>query len=200
MQFRKSALFCLVVLLHAGLLLLAWRSTIPLRTNDIESLQLLILPPRRAAADSAASPPDVTSRRQRLPTPQASAPAETPQRQPPLENSAPIDWTQEAQNVAQHEAQLAALPKPRPLDDHERHAGGEKPDAPPQFGWDHSRILRVETLAEGGILIWLNDRCAIVLMPLPVGGCGIGKAAARGDLFDHMGDAPALGAPTAAAP
>ncbi|HEY0799610.1 MAG TPA: hypothetical protein VGD54_02135, partial [Steroidobacteraceae bacterium] len=49
---------------------------------------------------------------------------------------------------------------------------------------------RLELIEGGGLLIHINDRCVIVLIPLPFGGCGIGKIPVRGDLLDHMRDEP----------
>lgn len=54
------------------------------------------------------------------------------------------------------------------------------------FAWDKTHTQRVETLPEGGIRIRLSDRCGMVFAPLPVGGCSLGKVAARGDLFAGM--------------
>jgi hypothetical protein len=68
----------------------------------------------------------------------------------------------------------------------------------PEFGWSHSRIHRVESLADGGSIIWINDRCfiaAVGLIPLPF--CRIGKIAARGDLFEHIRDPRDLGSNSA---
>ena len=41
------------------------------------------------------------------------------------------------------------------------------------------------------MLVWINDRCAVIFTPLPLAGCEIGKKPARGDLFEHMDDAVA---------
>jgi hypothetical protein len=45
----------------------------------------------------------------------------------------------------------------------------------------------------GGFVVWINDQCgvAIGLMAMPF--CGLGKKAARGDLFEHMDDPPTAG-------
>lgn len=67
-----------------------------------------------------------------------------------------------------------------------------QPDPPPatlEFGWDYASTHRLEALPEGGILINLNDHCALVfygLMLFP--GCRIGRIAVNGHLFDHMRD------------
>ena len=54
-------------------------------------------------------------------------------------------------------------------------------------GWDHARTHRVEAMEGGGSILWINDRCFIVMygmIPFPM--CGIGKIPVRGDLFDRM--------------
>jgi hypothetical protein len=204
----KTLLFCLLALLHAALMLALWRSAIHLHTrNDIEALQLLILPaqpaaPQGAAAASTAAPQHPTPRAARANAPAATRPlpAASPQAAP--ENPATIDWTREAQSVAQQQAQLAALLPPRALDDRERHeVPGQKTVKPaPQFGWDPLHGHRVD-MSGGALVVRLNERCAIVLMPLPLFACAVGGVIpVRGDLFDHMHDAPDLGAPPAPAP
>ena len=45
----------------------------------------------------------------------------------------------------------------------------------PRFGWDYARTHRVEPLPEGGLLINLSDRCAVVLYVLPIPVCRIGR-------------------------
>lgn len=61
--------------------------------------------------------------------------------------------------------------------------------AAPEFGWDYASTHRWVALPRGGILINLNDHCALVfygLMLFP--GCRIGRIPANGQLFDHMRD------------
>jgi len=63
-----------------------------------------------------------------------------------------------------------------------------------EFPWYHATTHRVESLEGGGTLINLNDNCVLVvigLIPFPT--CKLGKIPARGDLFEHMHDAPGLG-------
>jgi hypothetical protein len=60
--------------------------------------------------------------------------------------------------------------------------------AAPQFGWDYAHTHRVEALPEGGLLINLTDRCAVVLYVLLIPVCKIGHIATNGQLFDHMHD------------
>lgn len=104
---------------------------------------------------------------------------------------ASIDWSTESR--------LAASRQIESLEDARRRARGFTPleanrdpaDTPashPKFGWSHASIHRIEAIPEGGTLVWINDRCALVvtvgLMPV----CKIGKIEARGDLFEHLGD------------
>jgi hypothetical protein len=57
----------------------------------------------------------------------------------------------------------------------------------PEFGWDYAHTHRLTPLPGGGVVIALNDRCAIALLPLPMFGCAVGrKSPANGDLFKFM--------------
>lgn len=55
-----------------------------------------------------------------------------------------------------------------------------------RFGWDYAATHRIEELPTGGILVMLNDHCALVFAPLPFGGCALGGIKANGNLFKHM--------------
>lgn len=109
---------------------------------------------------------------------------QTPQSAP----RAPIDWRQALR------AEVRSLQSPP-----ERMSFGfprQPPPAsaaPPQFGWDQARTHRVESLPDGGMLINLNDQCAIVLYVLPIPVCKIGSIPANGGLFDHLHDPRAAG-------
>jgi hypothetical protein len=106
------------------------------------------------------------------------------------------DWRAEAQIAANDELEAEARKRqqPPPLAPHDFSAvkPGSSDDSKPQFGWNHARTHRVEELSGGGLLININDRCAVVVIyffALPA--CKIGKMPARGDLFEHMQDVPA---------
>jgi len=108
---------------------------------------------------------------------------------------APIDWNAEADRAVTQQAQLAMAAPPRALDKHGTGAdfnGGLGPDRERKsdFAWDRSHTHRIEGIEGGGILIHINEHCVLVLFPLPFAGCGIGKIPVRGDLFEHMQDAP----------
>jgi hypothetical protein len=57
----------------------------------------------------------------------------------------------------------------------------------PEFGWDYAATHRITHPEGGGLLIALNDRCAIFIFLLPMIGCSIGpQPPANGDLFKYM--------------
>ena len=197
-RLRRPTILILVVALHAALLLMAlrWQARLDLRTE--ESLVFLALPAHMKSAEEAAPPPSVPRKEPPpthdtqlvvVPPPAEAAPAE--------QEPAIIDWHAEAVLTAKQQAQSAAAPPPRALD--KRLAGmyvdvgpGLDSGNTPEFGWDHARTHRVETIEGGGSMLWINDRCFIVMygvIPFPM--CGIGKIPVRGDLFDHMLDAQA---------
>ena len=196
----RPTIFLLVAALHTALLLVAlsWRARLDLRSEG--SLTFLSLPSRVQAAEDAAPPPDQPNKKPapahdtQLITVPIPAPVEPP---PPEQPPARIDWNAEAALTAKQQAQSATAPGPRALD--QRGAGtdldgglGSDLRYAPEFGWDHARTHRLEALEGGGSILWINDRCFIVLagmIPFPM--CGIGKIPVRGDLFDHMRDLPA---------
>lgn len=194
----KTAVLLLVVTIHAMLLLVALRWVTRAGMRSEESLVFLALPdPARTPAQtaSARSPPrkkPLASRDKQLVTIPTPAQPSTAEKLP-----APIDWNAEADSAVRQQAQLAMAAQPRALDKHGAGAdlnGGLGPDRgnKPEFGWDRSHTHRVESLEGGGILIHINDRCIVVLIPFPIAFCGIGKIPPRGDLLDHMHDAPQL--------
>jgi hypothetical protein len=204
----RVAIFIGVAAMHAILLwVFSWSEPIPVlaRRDANESLVFLILPNRTPPSYEQDLPHQGPSQ------PPTANPLLTPRpRQPPSVEEPPgekapltIDWTAETELAAEHQAQLAANSPHRALDSRASGAdlnGGLGPGSrkEPEFGWSHSRIHRVESLAEGGSIIWINDRCfiaAVGLIPLPF--CRIGKIAARGDLFEHVRDPRDLGSNSA---
>jgi hypothetical protein len=191
----RPMILLLVVALHAVLLLMAsrWQTRLDLRTE--ESLVFLPLAAQMQSAEEASAPPSLPRKK---PAPARDTqlvvvppPAEPP---PPEQKPAIVDWNAEALLTAKQRAQSATAPQPRALD---KHGAGTDLDGglgldqgnAPEFGWDHAQTHRVEALEGGGSILWINDRCFIVmagLIPFPV--CGIGKIPVRGDLFDHMRD------------
>lgn len=96
-------------------------------------------------------------------------------------DSSGIDWDRAAQSAA-----TAATTPPR------RGFGmpesKPKAAAPREFGWDRTHTERIHAIPGGGIGIRINDNCEIAFVPLPIGGCALGKRKARGDLFEGMKD------------
>jgi hypothetical protein len=191
----KGAVLLLVVSLHASLLLLiASRWVTRVRMRGEESLVFLALPesvrpPTHSDSAPAAAHKKPPTSHDLITVPMPAQPSAAAN--PP----ATIDWNAEADLAIKQQALLALATPPRALDKHGAGAdlnGGLGPDRgdKPEFGWDHSHTHRVESLEGGGMLIHINDRCIVVLMPFPLPFCGIGKIPARGDLLDHMHDAP----------
>ena len=195
----RPAVLLLVIALHAGLLVLAswWQMPVDLRKGE-ESL--IFLPLLSRVKEPEETPPPEAPRQKPASTREMQVviiPKEVPPA-PPIEAPPPtIDWNAEAALTAKHQAQAAEKPGPRALDQHGAGLdfdGGLAPDldVKPEFGWYHARTHRIEALEGGGSMLWLNDRCFIVmagLIPFPM--CGVGKIPPRGDLFDHMRDPPA---------
>jgi hypothetical protein len=181
---QRPLLFALAVLIHIGLfqLLVIPRSVLPTMPEQRTVLVFL----RDAAKARTAPRPTETFTPQRLPAtsgpaitaPQSIAPNERePSPAPPS-----IDWQREAAEAAREHAMKAEAQR--------SHTGdSESPKSKPEFRWNRSRVHRVEALEEGGLLVWINDRCAVVITALAMPVCTIGKKPARGDLFEHMGDA-----------
>jgi hypothetical protein len=194
----RPIILAVVAALHAGLLLMAshWQTHLRLRTE--ESLVFLPLLAHVKPAEEASPPPPSLPRKKPAPTHDTQLVVVPPPVEPPPaeQNPAIVDWNAEAALTAKQHAQSATASPPRALD--KRLAGmyvdigpGLDQGNAPEFGWDHARTHRVEALeGGGGSLLWINDRCFIVmagLIPFPM--CGIGTIPVRGDLFDHMRDA-----------
>jgi hypothetical protein len=138
-------------------------------------------PPTRAALSTSPAPLDSTAI-----APQLSELEETPA-------PASIDWYKEAELSASRQAESLENTRKRAAGFTALEANRETRKAPAsksEFGWSHAQTHRIEPLPEGGTLVWINDRCFIVLnggvLPL----CSLGKIEVRGDLFEHMRDAP----------
>jgi hypothetical protein len=127
--------------------------------------------------------------------PAAESPAAPVLPEPPPESTTPAaapDWRSEmeiaANNQIENEARKARQPSVLAPHDFSKVKPGSTDDARRKFGWSHAATHRVEEIPTGGLLININDRCAVVWAVLPLALCRIGKIPARGDLFDHMKD------------
>lgn len=60
------------------------------------------------------------------------------------------------------------------------------PPSPHWDGWDYAATHRIEMAPTGGTVIALNDRCSLLIAPIIIAGCWLGKIPVAGDLFKHM--------------
>lgn len=101
----------------------------------------------------------------------------------PLEPSQePIDWQEEKRKTT---AAITARESTSPRSFGPNGSPNTVPQPQQSFGWDKAATQRLEVLPQGGILIRITDNCQLVLMPLPLGGCRLGKTKPRGDLFER---------------
>jgi hypothetical protein len=184
---QRPLFFASALLIHVGLfqLLVSERRALPetperravlvfLRDTDESRAPREVAPfaPERLPETS---PPELTAPQLIAPPEREEAPA------PPS-----VDWQREAEETARDHA-LRAEAQRQHKNEH------APPKSKPEFGWSHSRVQRIEPMEEGGFLVWINDRCAIVISVLAMPICKIGKKPARDDLFEHMDEAPAMG-------
>ena len=182
---QRPLLFALAVLIHAGLfqLLVSQRHAAPQLPERRTVLALLPDAEKPPPAPQPFAP--VTPE----PLPELSLPASVPPLliAPPQRDGTAtppvIDWRREAEEAIRKQALEAEA---------QRDQKGSGPSKPkPEFGWDRSRVHRVESIESGGFVVRINDRCVVVITLLAMPVCKIGTKPARGDLFEHMGDATA---------
>ncbi len=147
----------------------------------------LAISPGAAPAELTLARPGVTRPTDTRPTEPGAAPADT--------GPAAIDWAAEGAQAASRVARGEDQPGPRTF--------GMPPASPmfasaphykPGLAWNHARTHRVEALPGGVTIFNLNDHCAVALLwVVPFFGCTLDKIPPRGDLLDHMRDAPELG-------
>jgi type IV secretory pathway VirB10-like protein len=207
----RTATFLVVLAIHAVFFLLfALRSPLP-RLGEAEAPSIAVFLPTPVPTQSAQSerPPEPpVAARTEHPTTSKRPPAavKSPSAVVKSESDTPSggitptptpDWRQEAQIAANHEieAEERRAHKQPVLAPHDFSGvrPGSTDDSRPKFAWNHAATHRVEEIPAGGLLININDRCAIVWIIFPFPGCKIGKIPARADLFDHLKDAPVLG-------
>jgi hypothetical protein len=104
-----------------------------------------------------------------------------------------IDWAREAEKAAADSlsAEETADRQRAALAPHPPAIGDPVSGNASKFAWSEAQTHRVESIPGGGILIHINDRCAIVIPMMLMTICKIGKIGARDDLFQHMNDVPA---------
>jgi hypothetical protein len=196
-RLRRLIVFALVVAVHTAALLFFPSLRRQLTASDEAPSMILFFPVAPKSREEAPPPqtPQRDARAHRLPAPVQRTPPPQPNTPPP---PAAIDWAAEAEITAANRiaadeaaARQATALKPRhsPID----MSGSAKTLG---FHWYQARIHRVETIPGGGILIHINDRCAIVVPIMFMTFCKIGEIKTRDDLFQHMGDPAAEEAPS----
>ena len=191
----RAAVFALIVLAHAVLVFVALHWATRMQLHRGQALIFLVIP--KDAPVSVLEPPASGSARKKILSQAITLPTRQPEAEPHQEQEQPalIDWNAEAARAAKQQVQSSMGAQPRALDKHAQGLdlnGGLGPAKAkrPEFGWYNARVHRFESLPGGGMLVHLNDRCVVVLMPVPFPFCGIGKIPPRGDLLDHMLDEP----------
>ena len=96
------------------------------------------------------------------------------------------DWSEELHLAATDAIAKESVQKRHELDF--AHAFPTQPKKPQQFAWDYAATHRIEAIPGGGLAVHINDNCVLLIFPLPLIGCGIGKHPANGDLFEHRHD------------
>ena len=194
MASRRQALLVTLSMVMGAHLIIIWllvsSSRLLVKTKS-GSLQLIWIP-RPALLDTAPEPQTSTER------PAKISPRNQVYRTPALPSIAPRsneednaihtmpDWAEELHLAAKNAVANQLAQKRHELDF--AHAFPTLPKKPPQFAWDYAATHRIEAIPGGGMLVHLNDNCVLILFPLPMIGCGIGKRPANGDLFEHRRD------------
>ena len=193
---RRAEVLCttaVVLGLHLSIvwMLLTTSRLLPIKAGS-QSLEIVFIgPPARPAVSVGRNPLGGVAG---IPTSRSRKAAEAFARTPNLppssnENNAihpPPDWAAELSRAARDAVSNESAQNMR--DFGFPHSPAAKPDKRGQFGWDYAATHRVESLPEGGLLIHINENCVLVLFPLPLVGCAIGKKKANGELFEHMHD------------
>lgn len=186
----RIAILAALIFVHVWIVLQLAEFRGPQRVTDASdrmSLTWVTVQPDGVEALSRASPaPIMTDFKLNPQSPDFGFPLDVEAEWP----SRAVDWKAEAARAV---AEIAA-DEP----DTRRSLGPREPrnqsDRPPKpFGWDLSQTERVQALPEGGTVIRLNDYCSLVIVPVPLVGCALGKIEARGDLFDGMDRPSTLG-------
>jgi hypothetical protein len=189
-QKRRQVLLTLFLVLGAHLAvlwLLMSSHQFSMKTRS-RSLQLvLILPPilktapERRTTTERPNNGGARHRNARLPAlPSIAAPSND-------ENNAihpTPDWNAELKLAAQNVLANELARKKHDADF--AHVFPAQPKKPEQFAWDYAATHRVQALQQGGLLINLSDNCVLLIFPLPLVACGIGKQSANGDLFKPL--------------
>lgn len=195
---QRIPVLILVAVAHVGVLLaLIALNRVPVfrgRNQDEPSL-LVWLPEIVAPAPASPSPPPARPKNRAAPTAKAPPLLQTPEPEnaitPEPEPQPAPDWEGSAhaaasaevdkENGVRRQASRFAAP---------HSAIFAAREVEPHLRWDPDNKNRLELIA-GGAALHLNDHCAVAIVLLfPFFGCTFDKIPARGDLLEHMKDAP----------
>jgi hypothetical protein len=189
-QARLLSIFAIVLGLHLAMLWLVLSSARLSVSTKSRSFEVVWIAPSRrpvAAAETASTRKEKTpAARKRSDTSQALPPQAPTAADEDNAIHARPDWSEELKRAARDAVDNKLDQKRHDYDF--AHAFPLAPQNPPGIAWDYAATHRVESIPGGGMLIHLSDNCVLVLFPLPLVGCGIGKPPANGDLFEHMHD------------
>ena len=189
---QQLSIIAVVAAAHIAACWLLLTTTHPLTIPTLsQRLQLVFILPPIIPPESNARSPTSTRRTQRsspqnTATPPTAQPNTAPSSDEPAAIHPPIDWAAELDRAARDS--ISAEPSREPRNFGFPHASTPPPSKSPEFAWSHARTHRVESIPGGGLLINVNDRCVVVLIPFPFFGCALGKKPPNGDLFEHMHD------------
>jgi hypothetical protein len=176
------------------LLVTVTRSRTTSAAEDLTALVWILRPPAQnqpSAGTYTGSPPRAQRSRRTQP------PSLPTLAQPPPSPNKPskINWAEEAKSTAIQEVEREEQERRRneALAPPKSALFGPKAASGSPFHWYRAGTHRLELLKNGGMLINLSDNCALIIFPFPLLGCTLEKIPARGDLFDHMRDAPEFG-------
>jgi hypothetical protein len=192
----RPLIFVAVLMLHAAIVLLLLRPA-RLLTNlgtSGEPLILMFLHSQPAPSTEVATPgPAPSSKARSAKREPASAPAPTPTPDnaitaPEVPPKPSVDWQHEAELAAQNavadaerEGNIRDLSSLTPLQLDWIKRNHLEPAAP-GIPWQRPRV----EITPGGLpVIWINERCVLVIVMVF---CGIGHIEADGGLFNHMRD------------
>ena len=189
---RQLAVATIVAILHGVAYWLLVSMTPPITIPATSAnLELVFIPPPSTLSGGARNLGEESGRLRRGPhrsAPNASAERSESAPDHDQDNAIhpPADWADELSRAARDTVSASAAPQPR--DFGFPHPIAPSPPKPPGFGWSHARTHRVESIPGGGLLVNINDRCILVLQPLPMFFCAAGKKEPNGELFKYMRD------------
>ena len=190
---RRIRIACIVALVFALHLTALWglltNSRFILKPTDSQGFEIVLIPRSSELQQQVVSETKRHESTQARPRRQPSSGGAPSQPVPAEEESnaihAPIDWANELRQTAKDATADKSAQAPKDFGFPQRPSA---PSKPPQFEWDYAATHRVESIDGGGLILHLDDRCVLVLSPLPFIGCGIGTKPANGELLKHMGD------------